>query len=524
MNMSLGMSTGAAGVGSALVTTDSNGSHSVEFRYLSADEAHTDLGDLVRSSISLMTTQVPAHPTTPDAFAVTYRTPEQAHSIRSAVSRQRHRVHLVPEVAATLTYLRHTGEIAQHATVAIVDFGESGLSVSVVDQVDGTVLHADRTAHVSGGTIDDLVFEYAVASLATPHHLRYLDRELLSARCRVAKEQLSTDLNATVDVEFRGMAPTRISRSAFEGFAAPTIRVAVEFIRSTIADSPRAPEAIALVGGGANIPALRAAVRRAFTARVIAVPEPESATAKGAALLAVSKAIEQYPPTESTRPSSTAKVSGALVGALVVGGLVLGYGVRELAPAPDPNVAPAGSDTFHTSQQHTPSTETDTPAATRIPSHDPTPTSDFTPNQVVPTTSSPGWDRSSARMPDSTTGATPPTTTPHTPTTSAAPTPRPPTDPTQPNWPHIEWPAIPPLWPQVPGESTPNQPSPAVPSPGEGAPLPPPPGESLPLPPVGDGAAIPPASDGTEAIPVVPAPIPVAPAPDFAPPGAFSVR
>ncbi|MDV7355650.1 Hsp70 family protein [Rhodococcus oxybenzonivorans] len=521
MNMSLGMSTGAAGVGSALVTTDSNGSQSVEFRYLSADEAHTDLGDLVRSSISLMTTQVPADPATPDAFAVTYRTPEQAHSIRSAVSRQRHRVHLVPEAAATLTYLRHTGEIAQHATVAIVDFGESGLSVSVVDQVDGTVLHADRTAQVSGSAIDDLVFEYAVANLATPHHLRHLDRELLSERCRVAKEQLSTDLNATVDVEFRGMAPIRISRSAFEDFAAPVIRVAVEFVRSTVADSPRAPEAIALVGGGANIPALRAAVRRAFTARVVAVPEPESATAKGAALLAVSKAIEQYPPTESTRPSSTAKVSGALVGALVVGGLVLGYGVRELAPAPDPNVAPAGSDTFHTSQQHAPST--DTPAATRIPSYDPTPTSDFTPEQGVPTTSSsPGWDRSAARMPDSTTSTTPPTTTPPAPTTTPAPTPRPPTDPTQPDWPHIEWPAIPPLWPQVPGESTPDQPSPVAPLPGESAP----PAESAPLPPPPEGAPapLPPIGDAEEGIAVVPAPMPVAPTPAFAPPSVFPFR
>ena len=140
MGMSLGMSTGAAGVSSALVTTASNGAQNVEFRYLSADQAHTDLGDLVRSSISLMTTQVPADPTTPDAFAVAYRTQEQAHSIRSAVSRQRHRVHLVPETAATLTYLRHTGEVAQHATVAIVDFGESGLSVAVVDDRDRGML------------------------------------------------------------------------------------------------------------------------------------------------------------------------------------------------------------------------------------------------------------------------------------------------------------------------------------------------------------------------------------------------
>ncbi|WP_124394598.1 Hsp70 family protein [Rhodococcus wratislaviensis] len=522
MGMSLGMSTGAAGVSSALVTTASNGAQNVEFRYLSADQAHTDLGDLVRSSISLMTTQVPADPTTPDAFAVAYRTQEQAHSIRSAVSRQRHRVHLVPETAATLTYLRHTGEVAQHATVAIVDFGESGLSVAVVDQVDGTVLHADRTSHVSGTGFDDLIFHHVVGSLTTPHPLRHLDRDLLSARCRVAKEQLSSEPKSHVDIDLQGIRPIEISRTGFDEIAAPTVRVAVEFIRATIADSPRRPEALALVGGGANIPAITAAVTGAFTARVIAVPEPDTATAKGAALLAVSSAIRDYPPTESNRPGSAAKVSGALVGALVVGGLVLGYGVKELAPAPDPNVSPAGTDMFQTTEQVA-TTTTDEPPATRIPSYDPTPTSEYYPNQVAPPTSEPQTDRTPAQAPDSTTETTPPrTTTPlPTPTAPARPT-LPGTEPPQPSWPHIEWPAIPPLWPQVPGESTPNEPSPVAPAPGGPEAAPPPngaptaPAESTapaappaPAAPTAPPESVPAAPEGL--FPMIPAPGTVAP-------------
>jgi hypothetical protein len=511
--MSLGMSTGAAGVGSALLSTAANGAQNVEFRYLSADQAHIDLGDLVRSSISLMTTQVPADPTTPDAFAVAYRTAEQAHSIRSAVSRQRHRVHLVPETAATLTYLRHTGEVAQHATVAIVDFGESGLSVAVVDQVDGTVLHADRTSHVSGTGIDDLVYHHVVGSLATPHPLRHLDRDLLSARCRVAKEQLSSEPNAHVDIDLQGIRPIEISRSRFEEIAAPTVRVAVEFICATVADSPRPPDALALVGGGANIPAIASAVADAFTARVIAVPEPDTATAKGAALLAVSSAIRNYPATESNRPGSAAKVSGALVGALVVGGLVLGYGVKELAPAPDPSVSPAGTDTFQTTEQVT-TTTTDAPPATRIPSYDPTPTRDHSPNPVAPPTSEPQTNRTPEHAPDSSSATTtppPPTTTPQpTPTAPARPT-LPGTNPPQPAWPHIEWPAIPPLWPQVPGESTPNEPSPAAPAPGVPEVAPPTGTPGAPAAP-----AEPPASEGL--FPIVPAPGTVAPSPNASQP------
>ena len=513
MGMSLGMSTGAAGVGSALVTTASNGTQNVEFRYLSADQAHTDLGDLVRSSISLMTTQVPADPTTPDAFAVAYRTAEQAHSIRSAVSRQRHRVHLVPETAATLTYLRHTGEVAQHATVAIVDFGESGLSVAVVDQVDGTVLHADRTSHVSGTGIDDLVFHHVVGSLSTPHPLRHLDRDLLSARCRVAKEQLSSEPNAHVDIDLHGIRPIEISRTRFDEIAAPTVRVAVEFIRATVADSPRQPDALALVGGGANIPAITAAVADAFTARVIVMPEPDTATAKGAALLAVSSAIRDYPATESTRPGSAAKVSGALVGALVVGGLVLGYGVKELAPAPDPNVSPAGTDMFQTTEQVT-TTTSDEPPATRIPSYDPTPTSEYYPNQAAPPTSEPQTNRTPEQTPDSTSETTTPrTTTTPVPTPTAPPHPTlPGTNPSQPSWPHIEWPAIPPLWPQVPGESTPNEPSPGTPAPDVPEVAPPP--TETPAAPAESTA--PAAPEGL--FPMIPAPGTVAPSPDAAQP------
>ncbi|WP_072687321.1 Hsp70 family protein [Rhodococcus marinonascens] len=453
MGSSLGMSIGAAGVGSALVTTSSNGAQNVEFRFLSADQSRSDLSHLVRSSISLMTTQVPVAPATPDAVAVAYRTPKQARAIRNAVSRQRHRVHLVPEAVAALSYLRHTGQVAQHATVAIADFGESGLSVVVVDQVTGTVLHADRTSDVSGRGIDDLIYGHVMGSLPTPHPLRYLDRALLSARCRVAKEQLSSEPSAHVDVDLQGVRPVEISRTSFDEIAAPTVHAAVEFIRATIADSARPPDALALVGGVANIPTIKATATDALTIQVVTVPEPDTATARGAALLAVSSTIHEYPATGSNRPVSISRVSGTLAGALVVGALVLSFGVHELIPPAAPNVFPVGTDMFQATERL--ATTTKVPTTSQVSSFDPPPTSEHSPGGVVQHTSKPEIRDAHARAFDSTTQTT---------TTRSIPI-----NPAQRPAPRIEWPATPPLWPQVPGESplrelTTSEPEPAVPT------------------------------------------------------------
>src|ERR1700751_2907422 len=97
MRTSLGISAGNEVVCSALVATAPNGAQDFDYRVVSADVAHSDLGDLVASSIELMTTQMPrdylhplgtravrpasAHPESvaaPGAIAVAYRDREQA--------------------------------------------------------------------------------------------------------------------------------------------------------------------------------------------------------------------------------------------------------------------------------------------------------------------------------------------------------------------------------------------------------------------------------------------------------------
>ncbi len=49
----------------------------------------------------------------------------QAAAVRSAAKSQKRAIRLVPETAATLTYLRSTGLVAQYGIIALVDLGAS---------------------------------------------------------------------------------------------------------------------------------------------------------------------------------------------------------------------------------------------------------------------------------------------------------------------------------------------------------------------------------------------------------------
>ncbi|GAB2626860.1 exopolyphosphatase [Prescottella soli] len=371
MRNSLGISAGSAGVCSALVTTDDTGSQSVEYRTISADlDTHSDVGDLALSAIGLMTTQVPDRRIEPDAIAVAYRTDRQAAAVRSAAKTQRQAIRLVPETFATLAYLRSTGLVDRYDCVAIADLGASGLTVTIVDPADGTVSFSDRTSRVRGET--------ATSGLTN------------GIGSRVAK-----------------------------------------FVADTISHADRQPAAVVVVGGGGNIPDVGKGLDAAFDCAVIVVPEPEAATAKGAALLAGSNARQQFP----VVTGSGSRLSAPLIAAFVLGALIVGYGVQQMIPNSAENFSPAGS-LVDTPSESATSTVDSTPSLvqpeeTGIPSVDPTPTS------TVPAPS--------ASVPPSTFATTTPTVT----TTSPAPPPSS-TTPEPPETTKQARPWIPPRWPEEP--------------------------------------------------------------------------
>ncbi|QLY31932.1 Hsp70 family protein [Nocardia huaxiensis] len=351
MRTSLGISAGNEVVCSATVATAPNGAQNFDYRVVTADTAHSDLGDLVASSIELMTTQIPrdivhgGHHITPlvqqdteaaapGDIAVAYRDREQAQIIRSAIGRQRRAVQLIPESTAALAFLRHTGLLDRYDTVAVLDLGATGTTVTVADHADDTVLRSERTTAISGNAIDELILQHLLDCHMARRGTRP-NRGMLLNRSRAAKEHLSIAPAVTID-HVAGQA-IKLTRVDFEELVSDLVRELAVFARGVFARAPKFPEAVALIGGGANTPMVLAALERQLDVPVLTVPEPEAAIAKGAALVADSQATTAFPVISlgSDAPVGTfTKLAGTLAGAIVVVGLIIGYGVKELVPEP----------------------------------------------------------------------------------------------------------------------------------------------------------------------------------------------
>ncbi|MFC3964626.1 Hsp70 family protein [Nocardia jiangsuensis] len=364
MRTSLGISAGNEVVCSATVVTAPNGAQTFDYRVVSADAAHSDLGDLVTSSIELMTTQLPAthprepvHPVggryterpepvpaeAPTSVAVAYRGKEQEQIIRAATGRQRD-LRMVPEFTAALTYLRHTGLLDRYGTVAVVDLGATGLTVTVADRADGAVLVAERTSVLSGNAIDELIYRHLVDQHFARRGTRP-NRHTLVNRARAAKEHLSVTPAVTVD-HVAGR-PLKLTREDFEYLIEDLLGDIAHFTATTAERAERLPEAVTVIGGGANIPAVLSALHDRLGIPVLTVPDPDAVIAKGAALVADQAQALPEAPIAAVRADTSGrtvtKVAGVLVGALVVVGLVIGYGVREFAPIADEEISPAGT-------------------------------------------------------------------------------------------------------------------------------------------------------------------------------------
>ncbi|MFC8047333.1 Hsp70 family protein [Nocardia sp. NPDC057353] len=420
MRTSLGISAGNDVVCSATVATAPNGAQTFDYRVVSTDAAHSDLGDLVTSSIELMTTQLPAthprepvHPVgprftelhepvqaeAPTSVAVAYRGKEQEQIIRAATGRQRD-LRMVPEFTAALTYLRHTGLLDRYATVAVVDLGATGLTVTVADRADGTVLVAERTSLLSGNAIDELIYRHLVDQHFARRGTRP-NRTTLVNRARAAKEHLSVTPAVTVD-HVAGR-PLKLTREDFEYLIARLLGDIAEFTAIAAERAGRLPEAVTVIGGGANIPAVLSALHDRLGIPVLTVRDPDAVIAKGAALVADQAQLVAEAPAAAVRADTSGrtvtKVAGVLVGALVVVGLVIGYGVRELAPIADEEISPAGTTSSGGVPPTTPPV-TPTPVLAPGTTAEPPAPSSAAPPPVVVTTSRPAGPTSPTLRPD----------------------------------------------------------------------------------------------------------------------------
>lgn len=352
MQIGIGISTGTEVVCAALVVERHNGTRTIEYRTVSADrDVNSDIGDLVVSAIELVASLAPRLSTetdgssrraAPDAIAVSYRTAEQASSIRTALSHSTRCVLLVPESAAGLAFLDDAGLVARYDTVAVVDIGASGATATIVDPTTGVVLATDRTELVGGNVANDLVRGLTHGALARE------DRGRGTARFRAAKEHLSTYDVATVG----GHAGATVDRESFEEALRPRATDAAEFTATTATAVGATPNAVVLIGGVANTPVVRGAFESALGLPTLVPDEPDTVLAQGAALVALDAAAD---PSAAHALYSTAglgasnggramgKHSGAVVAAVVAGAIMLAYGFQALTPSGEAGVSPAGT-------------------------------------------------------------------------------------------------------------------------------------------------------------------------------------
>jgi hypothetical protein len=205
---------------------------------------------------------------------------------------------LISDATAALTALRIRPGFPTDGVVALCDFGAGGTSVTLTNarsnfqQIGPSV----RYTEFSGDAIDQLILNHlraaapnadATGGLAGTTRMGSLTR--LLGESQRAKEQLSTATVTTVAADSPGTGEdVRLSRTEFEQLISGSLDRFVSTVeeivqRNGIARSNLA--AVAIVGGGANIPLITTRLSARLQVPILTTPQPTYSAAVGAAIL-----------------------------------------------------------------------------------------------------------------------------------------------------------------------------------------------------------------------------------------------
>lgn len=195
-------------------------------------------------------------------------------------------VHLASELGAQVTYLEARGLIERCRHLAIVDIGRSGVGISVVDVVGGEVLGSGHCRLFGGDYCADMVYQYLLDAIG-PRVQSIDPAEILPLEfgSEWAVEMLATHRSVRVPGPFAD-GPARLWRQTLDNLIRPGLRRSIRWAREGLAECPVTIDGVALVGGCANLPSVRTEFAEALGGRAITPTAPETASAKGAALLA----------------------------------------------------------------------------------------------------------------------------------------------------------------------------------------------------------------------------------------------
>ncbi|MBV9515089.1 MAG: Hsp70 family protein, partial [Mycobacteriaceae bacterium] len=209
---------------------------------------------------------------------------------------------LVPDALAALGALNASPGLPRTGTVALLDFGGSGTSITLAEA--GRSPGADfrpigetvRYTEFSGAQIDQALLTHVLADInqssgtdtAGTTAVGALSR--LREQARQAKERLSAQTSTELTADLPGYhSDIRITRAELENLIATPLAGVLGALEEMLQRNriPAASlSAVATVGGGAAIPLITQRLSEHFRVPVITAPQPALNTATGAALFA----------------------------------------------------------------------------------------------------------------------------------------------------------------------------------------------------------------------------------------------
>ncbi|MBE7160777.1 MAG: hypothetical protein INR72_05980 [Williamsia herbipolensis] len=274
----LGLSAGSGMVHCALVTVDDHDRTRVDSRVIDVDPTdRLDRAGRLNSGIDLMLDRAAAADLTVAAIGVAAR----GGTIPTGGAGSRRQVHVVDDPEAIGRALAQSGAVAAHPRVIVVDAGDSGTSVFVIDTGDGTATVPERTTALSGAAIDTALAERAAATMTDLGRRR---RAELRSACRTAKEELAESDSTIVSVAGQRFT---ITASMVDDLVADGVTAVADVVAGIRAgDLALLHTPVVLVGGLATMTSVRAAFARVLAEEPVVPETPELVGAVGAALAA----------------------------------------------------------------------------------------------------------------------------------------------------------------------------------------------------------------------------------------------
>ncbi len=236
--------------------------------------------ELVADAISAVLAADP-HTT---ATAIAYRDEQHARAIRAELARRQvTNYELIPDVVAALEFLEYSGDIQGFGTVALYDLGASGLSITVVDTASRQIQHTERISDISGDYLDSLIREQQIASGRIAHPPDPAGLAAMDELCRHAKEQLSTSTAVALPSP-EGLV--LLSQENFEALIMLAVESSARMTRDVILRSEQPVQAVAVIGGCAQIPLVARVLRRWLGVPVVVAEGPDTVVVRGATMLA----------------------------------------------------------------------------------------------------------------------------------------------------------------------------------------------------------------------------------------------